>query len=1232
MYSQENSMGLPTITPPSPTAFQMTQYGDVSINESTGNINPSIPIYTYKAGRLTVPISMSFQGNGVKVDQAASWTGVNWNLNAGGVITRTVRDLDDFESYSVDPITNYRNFYSYQDLNNLGASLTTDPTTMREINIHCTSDGIDSEVDIFSFSFPGYSGSFYLDENMKAHLTKNDSPLRIEVNLVPPIDPVTEIIQQYKREIIITTPDGVKYYFGGLTASEQSKTTYLITGGGQTLDSQTSFYLHKIEHPFGDEIILQYKSSTYPYQIHTAVSQSQPKIDSSDLNGCSGAESTGALETPRKDIIYNKITNGKFLSRIYSSKNNYEVIFNSNDANVNVKTHYTKILKNIEITERLDENTTNLIKEIKLDYIFPYNNGFDENAAQRFFLEKVKFYDNLTIKDYEYSMVYNHPEDLPERFSYDQDHLGYYNNKNNSSHLPQNDHPRFANMNGLADKNPDFFYASKGVLTHLYYPTGGYTKFEYDTDTNYQEDSNSILPVNLLTYRNDYTRNPVNKNPNWVILGQPSITADDETGEYTIIENIIADQTIAINMTNVFTAKENGSNGFDSRLEFILKVEDLTDDLSRPFSKIKKYAHGQAYPSSALNNFYYRSDGAIWEVPDYTFTDINLKRGHKYKISLEIKSNTDAFSGYVVSANLRFNYNIVNDEVTDGLGIRINKVSNYVNDNDLNPQIKKHYYSSPNKGFVPQYIRRSKTRSYCSSGLPGSYVDYNMVTLISSSLNSLYANSSNQRMYRKVRVSYGGNDYENGGVEREFLILDDALPLNYLNSSDDFYSLPNIRENKSTLNGTLKKETIFSKEKINNEHIKLKETENYYSYEEFSAQITNNNTSKLFNVYINSDTSINNLYLGLYNTYSNKIELDSTKTKTFDYSKLIIPDIDNDGIPDIIDNDSDANGNGIADGQEDFDGNGLPNSIDSDDDGDGVPDLNELALLYQPGVLETKTAYEYYQHPGLPTKVTSYTSHENISNEKHFLYPPSQEPGGVYDPTDMTSFSVFGNISSLIENNQISTPLQTEIYKNEGESFLLLSSSKTIYADFNGNSLPKYIQTRKVGASVSNMEDRIIYHDYDDIGNPLEISKVDGTHIVYIWGYNQTVPIAKIENATYSSIQGYVNNLQDLSNVDKDRTVDLINVDGSINYQGNEGSLRQALNALRTVNCTSGHKNCLEDALITTYTYDPLIGVTSITDPRKNVVYYYYDTFNRLKYVKDKDGNILSKNANNYKN
>ena len=54
--------------------------------------------------------------------------------------------------------------------------------------------------------------------------------------------------------------------------------------------------------------------------------------------------------------------------------------------------------------------------------------------------------------------------------------------------------------------------------------------------------------------------------------------------------------------------------------------------------------------------------------------------------------------------------------------------------------------------------------------------------------------------------------------------------------------------------------------------------------------------------------------------------------------------------------------------------------------------------------------------------------------------------------------------------------------------------------------------------------------------------------------------------------------------------------------------------------------------MVTTYTYKPLVGISSITDPKGYITTYEYDELNRLKFVKDRDGNIISENIYKYKN
>ncbi len=236
--------------------------------------------------------------------------------------------------------------------------------------------------------------------------------------------------------------------------------------------------------------------------------------------------------------------------------------------------------------------------------------------------------------------------------------------------------------------------------------------------------------------------------------------------------------------------------------------------------------------------------------------------------------------------------------------------------------------------------------------------------------------------------------------------------------------------------------------------------------------------------------------------------------------------------------------------------------------------------------VETNTS-NTYKNPQGHIETREVQGSDGLINKAEFEYPYDFN-SGVYN--------------TLINKNRLSTPVQTRGYKQGN----LLSTTKTIYENWNGGiTEPKNIQTSKNSES---LEDRLIYHNYDDKGNPLEVSKADGTHIVYIWGYNQQYPIAKIENATYSQVQSYVTNLQNLSDLD-------------IN-EPSENSLKEALNNLRV---------SLPNTMTTTHTYNPLIGVTSITDPRGYTIYYEYDEFNRLKQVKDAQGKILSKNEYHFK-
>jgi YD repeat-containing protein len=46
-------------------------------------------------------------------------------------------------------------------------------------------------------------------------------------------------------------------------------------------------------------------------------------------------------------------------------------------------------------------------------------------------------------------------------------------------------------------------------------------------------------------------------------------------------------------------------------------------------------------------------------------------------------------------------------------------------------------------------------------------------------------------------------------------------------------------------------------------------------------------------------------------------------------------------------------------------------------------------------------------------------------------------------------------------------------------------------------------------------------------------------------------------------------------------------------------------------------------AQMTSYTYAPLVGMTSSCDMDNKITYYSYDALGRLMFIKDQDGNII---------
>jgi hypothetical protein len=161
----QNKYILPQLSPKSPNASEFEKYGDIPVSLTSGMVNVSLPLYTIKVGSLEIPITLSYNSNGLKTDEIPSYVGMGWSINAGGVINYEQRGLPDFSGSGLGMFTSG----TYNSLDSLKKFLR-NQMTPQQANLYLeklTEGELDGEFDFYNFNIPGYSGAFYMDTNQR---------------------------------------------------------------------------------------------------------------------------------------------------------------------------------------------------------------------------------------------------------------------------------------------------------------------------------------------------------------------------------------------------------------------------------------------------------------------------------------------------------------------------------------------------------------------------------------------------------------------------------------------------------------------------------------------------------------------------------------------------------------------------------------------------------------------------------------------------------------------------------------------------------------------------------------------------------------------------------------------------------------------------------------------------------------------------------------------------------
>ena len=257
---------------------------------------------------------------------------------------------------------------------------------------------------------------------------------------------------------------------------------------------------------------------------------------------------------------------------------------------------------------------------------------------------------------------------------------------------------------------------------------------------------------------------------------------------------------------------------------------------------------------------------------------------------------------------------------------------------------------------------------------------------------------------------------------------------------------------------------------------------------------------------------------------------------------------------------------------------------------------------YQMGTCNFKAA-KVYLASKKTEEITSNGTVTNIidyfyENDKYLQLTRSKQSisnGQIKEIAHRYCYDVNSVVSDSMKiRNIINRPLFTTTKVNNAQ----IEQFEVQFDFFNSNKIvePKTVRKQTV-ASAPYTE--ALYAAYDSYGNPKSYSKNGADQTCYLWSYTGQYPIAEIRNATVAEAEAAAKTVFSVTGTD-------------------------ALSALATPNETKlkdgSLQKALPNALVTTYTYKPAVGILTSTAPNGVTTYYDYDSWGRLKETYFMDG------------
>jgi YD repeat-containing protein len=1253
---------LAKVVPPSPNMQAFQKYGNIPVSNYTGLPNISIPLFTIKYRDISYPLSISYHASGIKVSEEASQVGLGWALNSNGSISRNVIGDDDFNGSVYfhginNDIPNFSGGLRPRDRMSYGNTVMfSNDALPRGYPVNMASEftnipPYDFQPDQYNFNVNGHSGKFVLNRDYQAIIQKQE---KLQISC-------TATGSTWK----IIADDGFIYDF-----------TIYETYHDESGDHKSAWYLTKVTSPVGNSINFNYTQVNRTVQSIGSWSETWDYYDPQVISGFTDQQYFSTYNTghqsgsvPGKEYALVVLDNIDFNTGI--------VKFNYSDRDDLVG---DKKLDSLTIFTKNASGTVSgtPLKTVSLTYgYFDHGNTDDDvgtgnaNTAKRLKLLQVQqtgYYGGNRVSENPYTFNYNEANYLPSKGSFARDHWGYYNGITNTSTLVpsviqlNSSDPITAYM-GVAgpEREPNANLVGTYSLAGIQYPTGGSTEFQYEANDFDEQQSR----VNDLSYFNKtftvQSKSLVLNYDNHV--GQVITPSDtvDISDEYMYVPDSFrpaANSTVSLNIVIRFSDDSNCALAYP--FPTTDKVTFDFYDITGTTLLFHKDAFNFPTCSGGLTDNCSICDGLAFT---YNMNNLTLPPA-KYLLRVHVDPSYTSiqdirftFHYYTQTGSQNLNAVAGNANYSTGGGQRIKRIIDHDAANPANINVKKfnyHYFANKNNTGIKEYSYGRRMSHPVYTNFIFTYDThvrhYGGLTTVAPALGTHMMRSADSNIpldgsaggavvgYDRVEVLDGENG-ENGKTVYTYVNQPDYVfdySMYYLPIQAPFASnVPEIN------NGSLLSDTVYKN--VSGQFIRVKETTNNY----YEAPAVQNDVYGLENrpqkAYHFEDEVL---------SYDLPVSTDAREIVTYlnMRSKFIYLGQTNEKVYDPLDN---TNTN----------------------------------------YTETNTVYNYdnLQHLQPTSIVTSNSRGEIVTSFNK--YPLDYTISGTAtDSTALGVQNLVAKnmVTPIIEkyvkktnpdgsNARVTNAVFTS-YKTTQPLPRILQATNSIAP------IPNF-STASITASAATIDTRykqyVIFDSYDSFGNILQQHKLNGAYSSYIWDYNSTLPIAEAINATpaniaYTSFEFDGTGNWEIGSPSRQNTTAAKT--GKVFYNLNNGAISKGgltaattyvvsywsnsktaltipgtmsgypvngvtakgwtyhehrVTGLTTV-ILSGADNIDEvrlhpvNAQMTTYTYDPLVGLTSSTDANNLTTYYEYDGLPRLLNVKDQNGNILKNYSYNF--